>query len=98
MGSLRNGRMVRGSIIDITEIRRRRAGVRASSRSRLTIRIANGRYGEDLSKMMSEERVHTEWLTRNAWMAGICMGSTGEIQRCNNFTDNGTYDVERWTE
>ena len=53
---IRNGRMARSASIDISGLIKRE-DVRESTMGRITIRIADGRNGEDSSKMMREERV-----------------------------------------
>ena len=62
--------------MDIAEIRRVEEN-REASMIKIDVRIANGRRGEDLHKMMRSGRIHTERLTRDARFAGIHIGATG---------------------
>ena len=73
MVSLGNGKLIRRASIDVDE-ERRRAENRDASRSIIDVRIANGRNGEDMIKMVRSERCHTEWLAQNARLGGIQIG------------------------
>ena len=91
--SMRNGRAIRRASMDIAEIGRRREDNRESPRSKISMRIANGRSGEDLNSMMGNGGIHTECLTQNARLAGIHIWSTCKIEWDENVLDDYTEDI-----
>ena len=62
----------------IAEIRRRRGDIE-KPRSKIAVRIANERNGEELNKTTRAGRAHTVWLTPTARLAGIHIGGTGKM-------------------
>ena len=88
--SLRNGRIVRRSGIDIAEIRR---GAASDLRSRMEeagipVRIINGREGDDLTKVAKRDNPREEydrgWILPNARWGGISTDCKGQMRWGDN--------------